>query len=121
MYNIKYSNQAKLDLEDTISYIAKKSKVNALNYLARYEEKIKLLSLNPLMGTECKNKLIEYDCRVLVYESYMIIYQVDKNDIFIVRIFHASLDYANWFSKEQNELPHSKRRGSALRRFVMKV
>lgn len=103
MYNIKYSNQAELDLEDAILHIAKESKANALNYLNRYEEKINLLKLNPFMGTECKNKLIEYDCRVLVHESHMIIYQVDENDIFIIRIFHASLDYANQFSKKSNE------------------
>ena len=74
MHNIKYSNQAEIDLENTISYIAKDSKQNAISYLLRYEEKIELVKLNPNMGVECKNKLINRDCRVLVHESHIIVY-----------------------------------------------
>ncbi len=37
MHNIKYSNQAEIDLENAISYIAKDSKQNAISYLLRYE------------------------------------------------------------------------------------
>ena len=50
MHNIKYSNQAEIDLENAISYIAKDSKQNAIFYLLRYEEKIELLKLNQNMG-----------------------------------------------------------------------
>jgi plasmid stabilization system protein ParE len=97
MYNIIYSNQAQVDLEDAISHIAKDSVTNALNYLTDYEEKIELLRLNPYMGVECKNKLIQRDCRVLVYRSHIIIYKVDTtiDEIFIIRIYHGSVDYAN--------------------------
>ena len=52
MHNIKYSNQAEIDLENAISYIAKDSKQNAISYLLRYEEKIELVKLNPNMGPE---------------------------------------------------------------------
>lgn len=76
MHNIKYSNQASLDLDDAISYITKKSVANALAYLSRYEEKIELLKLNPYMGVECKNKLIQRDYRVLVHESHIVVYKV---------------------------------------------
>ncbi len=103
MYNIKYSKQAQIDLEDAISHIAKESQTNALNYLANYEDKIELLKLNPFMGTECKNKLIKRDCRVLVYESHIVIYKVNKvlNEIFIIRIYHTSVDYFNKLNKEK--------------------
>jgi plasmid stabilization system protein ParE len=59
MHNIRYSNLALTDLDDTISHIAKESKSNAMAYLSRYEEKIELLKLNPFMGGECKSKLIK--------------------------------------------------------------
>ena len=103
MFSVKYSNQAEIDLEDAISHIAKESVQNALGYLKNYENKIDLLRLNPHMGVECKNKLIKRDCRVLVYESYIIIYQVDESldQIFIIRIYHSSVDYANKFNKEE--------------------
>lgn len=102
MHNITYSNQAKTDLEDAISCIAKESMTNALNYLRNYEDKIELLRLNPYMGAECKNKLIKRDCRVLVYESHIIIYNIDKNldNILIIIIYHGSVDYANKFNKK---------------------
>ncbi|KIM12177.1 MAG: hypothetical protein KU38_04565 [Sulfurovum sp. FS08-3] len=97
MHNIKYSNQASLDLDDAISYIAKESVTNAIAYLYRYEEKIELLKENPYMGVECKNKLIKRDCRVLVHESHIIIYKIykEKNEILLVRIFHSSENYPN--------------------------
>lgn len=96
MHNIKYSNQANLDLDEAISYIAKESVANALAYLTRYEEKIELLKLNPYMGVECNTKLIKRDCRVLVHESHIIIYKVDNkvNEIFIIRIFHSREEYS---------------------------
>jgi plasmid stabilization system protein ParE len=40
MHNIKYSNQARLDINEAIEHIASKSVQNALEYLSRYEEKI---------------------------------------------------------------------------------
>jgi plasmid stabilization system protein ParE len=100
MHNVKYTNQAQIDLEDAVSYIAEESVEIALNYLTKYEEKIELLRLNPFMGVKCLNKLIKRDCRVLVYESHIIIYKVDENidQILIIRIYHASVDYANKFN-----------------------
>ena len=102
MHNIRYSNLALIDLEDAIYHIAKESKTNALAYLSKYEEKIELLKLNPFMGVECKSKLIKKECRILVHESHIIIYKVDMNinGIFIIRIYHNSVDYTNKFNRE---------------------
>jgi len=102
MFNIKYSKQAQIDLEDAISHIAKESISNALDYLKNYEDKIKLLQLNPYMGLECKNKMIKRECRILTYKSHLIIYQIDKSldYIFIIRIYHSSVDYVNKFNKD---------------------
>jgi len=101
MYNITYSNQAELDLEDAISYIANESVPNALKYLQDYEEKIEILRLNPLLGVSCKSKLIKRACRVLIHQSHIIIYQLNENDenIFLIRIYHGSVDYANKFNE----------------------
>lgn len=104
MHNVKYSNQARIDIDDSISHIVIYSKINALDYLARYEEKIDLLRLNPYMGSECQNKLIKRDCRILVHESHLIIYKVleETNEIYLIRIFHGSVDYANKVNNESN-------------------
>ena len=97
MLNVKYSAQGRIDIDASISHIAVESKINALEYLARYEKKIELLKLNPYMGVECENKLIKRDCRVLAHESHLIIYKIleETNEIYLIRIFHGSVDYAN--------------------------
>ena len=102
MHNIIYSKQAEIDLADTLEYIANTSTKNALEYLLRYEEKIELLRLNPYMGTECLNKQIKRECRVLVHESHIIIYNIDEKskDILIIRIYHSSVNYTNKFNRE---------------------
>jgi plasmid stabilization system protein ParE len=102
MHNIRYSNQAHIDIENAITYIATESKKNALAYLSRYEEKIKLLRLNPYLGVECKNKLIKRDCRILVHENHLVMYQVfeDTKEIYLIRILHGSGDYANKINNE---------------------
>ncbi len=103
MHKIKYSNTAQVDLHDAISHIANENMTNAVNYLLRYEDKIELLKLNPYMGVECKNKLIQRECRVLVHESHIVIYKIlQNNEILIIRIFHGSADYKNKLNKENN-------------------
>jgi len=102
MHSIIYSKQAEIDLTDALEYIAKTSTQNALEYLLRYEKKIELLGLNPYMGTECLNKLIKRECRVLIHESHIIIYKIDEKNknIFIIRIYHSSVNYVNKFNRE---------------------
>ena len=97
MLSLKYTNLVEQDLDDAISHIASQSIANSMNYLARYEKKIELLKLNPLMGAECRNKLIKRECRALVHESHIIIYKVlqDADEILIVRIFHVRESYQN--------------------------
>lgn len=97
MHKIVYSNQALVDLEETIFFIAQESSKNAFEYLSRYEEKIELLKLNPNMGTDCKNKNIKKNCKVLVHESHIIVYEISKSkkEIDIIRIFHGSNNYKN--------------------------
>jgi plasmid stabilization system protein ParE len=103
MHSIKYSKHAQIDIDEIILGIATESKINALAYLSRYEEKIELLRLNPYMGVECKNKLIKRDCRVLVHESHMVVYKVmeDTTEIYLIRIFHGSVDYAKKVNNER--------------------
>jgi len=100
MYKITYSKQAKIDIEDVIDYIAKESAPKVLAYLKSYEDKIKLLRLNPYMGVECKNKRIKRECRILVHKSHIIIYKINESteDIFLVRIYHGAADYANKYN-----------------------
>lgn len=93
MYKIEYSNDAEKDLFEIISYLSKKSLVDAKIYLQRCESKIKLLQDNPKMGTSCENMNIDVNCRILKSDKNLVIYKEDENNftIFIVRIFHKPI------------------------------
>lgn len=95
MPKISYSKKADSDLLEMILHIEQSSPQNALKYLERYKKKILLLALNPEMGTYCSNKNIQKNCRILIFESHVIIYSFDANhnEIFIIRIFHHSVNY----------------------------
>lgn len=103
MFNIRYSNEAEIDLDTMIADIAKESISNALAYLDRYESKIELLKSNPYMGVACQNKKINRDCRVLVFESHIIIYRVDdnSNEIVVSRLYHSREKYQQKFENSQ--------------------
>ncbi|MEA3491043.1 MAG: type II toxin-antitoxin system RelE/ParE family toxin [Campylobacterota bacterium] len=93
MHKIVYSNEAEDDISDIIDHIAKESESNALAYLERYDERMALLQANPKMGTPCANKNIDKVCRVLTSESHIVIYEESNDEIFIIRIFHQSVNY----------------------------
>ena len=54
---------------------------------------IDLLLDNPRLGVECKNKNINKDCRILVFENYLIFYKIIDNEIQIARILNSRVDY----------------------------
>lgn len=93
MLNIKYTNQAVSDLSEIFELIAKDKPSVAIEYITKLEEYVELLSSNPMMGVSCKNKNIQKDCRILIYENYLIFYQVIDNEILILRIFNSSVNY----------------------------
>ena len=105
MHSIRYSNQAQLDINEAIEYIASQSVQNALEYLRGYEEKIELLRQNPHMGTECKNKLIKRECGVLIHVGHLIIYKIlkDTKEVYLIRIFHGSTDHVNKLNQENDK------------------
>ncbi len=90
---IDYSDQSIDDLSKIGEYIAKDSKSRAVQYLIKLKTKIELLIHFPYMGVECQSKNIHEDCRVMIFESYLIFYTIKKESIRINRIFHHSVNY----------------------------
>jgi len=93
MLKIEYTNDAEFDLEDIADFIAKDSSNRALQYLQKIEKNIELLCKNPNLGVSCESKKISLDCRVLIFEAYLIFYKVLNESILIIRILHSSVNY----------------------------
>ena len=93
MYSIKFSEIANQDLVDIFDLIAKDKPSIAIEYIDKLHTIIDLLSDNPILGIECKNKNINKDCRILVFENYLIFYKIIDNEIQIARILNSKIDY----------------------------
>lgn len=90
---IDYSNQSIDDLSKIGEFIAKDSRNRAVEYLKKLKTKIELLIHFPLIGMECQSKKIYEDCRIMIFESYLIFYTIKKESIRINRILHHSVNY----------------------------
>lgn len=93
MYNIRYTELAEADLTEIFHLIYADKPVSAIEYIDKFDKFITLLEDNPFMGIECKHKKIDRNCRVLVYENYLIFYTVNQEEIVIIRILNAHNDY----------------------------
>ncbi|MGZ5208287.1 MAG: type II toxin-antitoxin system RelE/ParE family toxin [Sulfuricurvum sp.] len=90
---IKYTERAREDLDEIARYISQDSIQKAIDYLYKLRNKIKLLTVSPYMGLECRTKGLKHDCRIMVIEKYLVFYTFDNDLIQIKRIFHHSVNY----------------------------
>ena len=98
MHNIKYTQLAKEDLFNLFELISKDKPTVAVEYINKLEGYIELLESNPLMGVECKKKNINQNCRILIYENYLIFYKVfDDNTVHILRVLNSRINYKKLF------------------------
>jgi plasmid stabilization system protein ParE len=93
MYNIRYTKLAEADLGELFQLIYADKPMAAISYIDKFDKFITLLEENPFMGIECKYKKIDKECRVLVYENYLIFYAVKQEEVSILRILNAHYDY----------------------------
>jgi plasmid stabilization system protein ParE len=89
MCTIQYSNLAVQDLSELFELIFEDKPTVAVEYITKLENYIELLQENPKMRIECKTKNIHKECRILIYENYLIFYTFkDQKDqiVTIIRI-----------------------------------
>ncbi|MCL7748557.1 type II toxin-antitoxin system RelE/ParE family toxin [Halalkalibacter alkaliphilus] len=87
MVKIKWSLPAVKDLEEKCTYIAQDSNEYARMFAQRIIETIESVAVFPLSGRvapEMKNETIGEK----IYSNYRIIYQINNENIEIVRIIH---------------------------------
>ncbi len=92
---LRYSEDALDDLEQILDFIAEDSSERALAFIERLKSSIELLIIFPGLGVSCQSKGISEDCRVMVFESYLIFYAVSKENILVLSIINAAKDYTN--------------------------
>ena len=93
MHKILYTQLAEEDLFKLFEIIAEDKPTVAVEYITKLEKHIELLENNPALGLECKNKNINKNCKILIYEDYLIFYTITSNDILIIRILNSRINY----------------------------
>lgn len=92
-YKILFLPVARKDLFDIGAYIATDNRPKALAYLDKLHSKIGLLIRHPKIGTLPKDKLLRIKgYRILIIDSYLVFYVVQKQTVKIRRILHGSRD-----------------------------
>ncbi len=86
---IKYRNSALEDVRGIREYISRDSSSIALKFINKLLDYISYLSLFPELGRPI---ISEYNIRKLVYQNYIILYQIDYflNQIHILTVFHSA-------------------------------
>ena len=90
---IDYSEQAIDDLSKIGEHIAEDSRNRAVQFLKKLKTKIEMLLHFPYMGVECQSKNIHINCRIMIFEAYLIFYIITHDSIIINRILHHAVNY----------------------------
>ncbi len=92
-YKILFLPIARRDLFEIGAFIAADSVNRALSYLDKVHSKIRLLSKHPKIGIIPKDKQLKAKgYRILIVDSYLVFYVIQKKIIKIRRILHGSRD-----------------------------
>ena len=90
---LRYSEEALADLDRILEFIAQDSRARAVSFLEKLKSRIELLTVFPALGVSCRSKGIDEDCRVMIFESYLIFYTASKESVFVLSIINAAEDY----------------------------
>lgn len=95
MGSIEYSNEAVGDIENIFITILNDRPKTASKYIDKLEEFISLIAYSPKLGVECKKHFINHKCRIAIFDDYKIFYQVNFDNIYILRVIHSKQQFNN--------------------------
>ena len=90
-YKVFITQNAQDDLRHIYSYIAEDSMSNAKIFVSELEEKINTLATLPERASYIpENVFFGTDYRQLIHGKYRVIYRIDRNNVFVLRVIHGS-------------------------------
>jgi len=91
MAEIVWTSEAEAWLRDIYDYIARDNPSAAAKVIEGIYEKAQLLRDHPHIGYRYRDEP-EGEVRILLYGHYRIAYQIKKDEIVILGVFHGALD-----------------------------
>jgi len=90
-YKISITDNAQNDLEHIFFYIAADSINNAKKFILELEKKVCSLETFPeRFAYISENIYFETHYRHLIYKKYRVIYKIESNSVYILRVIHGS-------------------------------
>lgn len=90
-YKVFITQNAQDDLRHIFSYIAEDSISDAKIFVSELEKKINTLSTLPERASYIpENVFFGTDYRQLILRKYRVIYRIDKDEIFVLRVIQGS-------------------------------
>jgi addiction module RelE/StbE family toxin len=91
--NIRFTDEAKVDLRQIGDFIAKDNPRRALSFLDELEQKCRSIATSP-KAFPLAPRYERYGVRRRVHGNYLIFYRVENDDVVIVHVLHGATDYA---------------------------
>jgi len=92
------SSLAENDIEDIGDYIAKDNPPLALTFVKELSNQCKKIAESPLIY-RLRPELSD-NIRACIYRKYIIFFQCNDNQVFIVRVLHSAMDLKTRLHKE---------------------
>ena len=90
-FKVFITQNAQDDLRHIYSYIAEDSISDAKIFVSELEEKINPLATLPERASFIpENVFFGTDYRQLIHRKYRVIYRIDRNNVFVLRVIHGS-------------------------------
>ena len=91
MAQVRWSLTAGNDLQDIEDFIARDSILHAITFVDRVVESAETLLKTPQIGRMVP-EFNRHDLRELIFRDYRIVYLLQHNEVFILRVVHGSRD-----------------------------
>ncbi len=99
MAQVRWSLTAGTDLQDIEDFIARDSILHAITFVDRIVESAETLSKTPHIG-RIVPEFNRPDLREVIFRSYRIVYLLQNDAVFILRVVHGSRDLSALVRRE---------------------
>lgn len=95
MNQLRFTREARVDLNDLFDYISRDKPRAAIGVVSRIEKKCRLLARRPMLGTPCDE--LSPGLRQTSVGTYVIYYRISPDGIEVIRVVSGFRDLVSLF------------------------
>lgn len=86
-YTLNISKQANIDVANFINRAPLSYRTNKIKFFNKLKDFLSILSSMPYLGKVISN--YDFEIRQIIYQEYSILYTIQNDEIYILRILHS--------------------------------